>query len=117
MKIGWCDFCLRVNDARISGEFYEKLGFVRVEGDDSEGWAVMVNGESRIGLFQPEFMSTPISLNFRGGDVEEVCDHLVKQGVEFTKPCRVGKSGGASAELLDPDGHLIFLDCAPGETK
>lgn len=117
MNLGWCDFCLRVNNAGVSREFYENLGFIRVEGDDAEGWTVMVNSETRIGLFQPEFMSIPVSLNFRGGNVLEVCDHLEQRGVTFSKPPKVGKSGGASAELIDPDGHLIFLDSAPGETK
>ena len=117
MNLGWCDFCLRVTDAHVSREFYEKLGFVRVEGDDAEGWAVMVKDEVRIGLFQPEYMGGSISINFRGGDVAKVCRALSEQGVEIQKGPTFGKSGGVSAELRDPDGYMIFLDTAPGEIK
>ncbi len=118
MNLGWLDVCLRVADVRTSRAFYERLGFHRVEGDDAEGWAVVVHGEARLGLFQPEFMETgPFSLNFRGGDVAAIAQALEAQGCPFDQPLRISPQGGASARLRDPDGYPIFLDAAPGETK
>jgi hypothetical protein len=37
MELGWCDVCLKVASTKLSREFYEKMGFRRVEGEDSEG--------------------------------------------------------------------------------
>jgi len=56
MDLGWLDVCLRFEDVRVSREFYEGLGFRLVEGADKEGWAVVVNGDARIGLFARQYM-------------------------------------------------------------
>ncbi len=117
MNLGWCDVCLQVKNAANARTFYEDLGFRRVEGDDTEGWAVMSNGDQRLGLFEPQFQSEPISLNFRGGDVLSVAEAIAEKGYTLESGPKQGKNGGASATLRDPDGHLIFLDCALGETK
>ena len=118
MNLGWLDVCLRVTSVARSRAFYEGMGFVRVEGDDSEGWAVVVLEESRIGLFEPQFMGDQsFMLNFRGGDVMAAASSLEKRGYTFLEPAREGKNGGGSAKLIDPDGHHIFLDTAPGEIK
>ena len=116
MDMGWCDVCLRVSKADISRRFYADFGFWRVEGSDDEGWAVMTNGDLRLGLFEPQFMSTEISLNFRGGNVASVCDELKAKGHSFAKEPRFVKGGG-SASMMDPDGHAIFIDSLPGEVK
>lgn len=118
MNLGWLDVCLRVESVARSREFYEGMGFVRVEGDDAEGWAVIVSGDSRIGLFEPQFMGDqPFMLNFRGGDVLANAATLEAKGYTFAAPATPGKDGGGSAKLIDPDGHHIFLDTALGETK
>jgi predicted enzyme related to lactoylglutathione lyase len=118
MNLGWLDVCLRVESVIRSREFYEGLGFQRAEGDDAEGWAVIVNGESRIGLFEPQFMGDQrMMLNFRGSDVLANAAALEAKGYEFVEPAQAGKEGGGSAKLIDPDGNHIFLDTAPGETK
>ena len=118
MNLGWLDVCLRVADVATSRKFYEGLGFKRVEGDDDEGWAVVVNGESRLGLFSATFMGEDaFSLNFRGGDVIANGAALAAAGYTFESEPAPGKFGGGSAKLRDPDGNLIFLDTAPNETK
>lgn len=118
MDLGWLDVCLRVTKVRDSREFYEGLGLHRVAGDDDEGWAVMVQGEARIGLYEaPHMEGDPLCLSFRGGDVAAIARDLEARGYEFASPLFVSPQGGASAKLRDPDGHMIFFDCAPGETK
>jgi catechol 2,3-dioxygenase-like lactoylglutathione lyase family enzyme len=116
VNLGWCDVCLRVEKAQRSREFYADLGFWRVEGDDEEGWAVVTNGSLRLGLFEPAFMRTPFSLNFRGGDVAAIACDLTAKGHTFVSGPKFSSSG-ASAEMRDPDGHTIFFDCAKGEVK
>lgn len=117
MNLGWLDICLRVESVVASREFYAGLGFERVEGEDSEGWAVVVNGNARIGLYEPKHMGeSAFSLNFRGGDVMANAAVLISKGYTFSKEPKPYSGGGGSATLLDPDGHTIYLDTAPGET-
>src|SRR4051794_22239295 len=117
MELGWCDVCLRVKSATTSRAFYGDLGFQRVEGSDEEGWAVVSNGSLRLGLFEPQFMSSPISLNFRGGDVAAIAAELASYGHTFDSGPKFAINGGVSASMHDPDGHQIFFDTAPGEVK
>ena len=76
----------------------------------------MTNGDLRLGLFEPQFMSTEISLNFRGGNVASVCDDLQAKGHSFAKEPKFSEGGG-SASMIDPDGHAIFIDSLPDEVK
>ena len=116
--LGWSDVCLRVVGVRASREFYEKLGFRRVEGVDEEGWAVMTNGDVRLGLYEKQHMGDDaMSLNFRGGDVVANAELLSSRGLTIEKGPVQGSRGGWSAWLRDPDGNTIFLDTEPGETK
>ncbi len=117
MDLGWCDVCLRVKSALASREFYADLGFWKVEGDDAEGWAVITNGDQRLGLFEAKFMSGPFTLNFRGGEVMGIAQHLIERGHAFESGPRAGANGGGTAMLRDPDGCAIVFDTTPGETK
>jgi catechol 2,3-dioxygenase-like lactoylglutathione lyase family enzyme len=116
VELGRLDVCLRVGNVRVSRAFYADLGFERVEGLDEEGWAVVVNNATRIGLFEARFMKTETSLNFRGGDVGAIVSRLQELGHAF-ESAKTKPDGSGSAELLDPDGHMIFFDTAPGESK
>lgn len=92
--------------------FYADLGFWRVEGKDAEGWAVITNGEARLGLYESEHMGDNLfTLNFRGGDVPAIVENLTSQGHVLEM------QGESSATLLDPDGYALFFGTAPGETK
>jgi catechol 2,3-dioxygenase-like lactoylglutathione lyase family enzyme len=117
MELGWCDVCLRVSSATASVVFYQKLGFHVVEGG-GEGWAVVTNGDLRLGLFEHQFMDdSTVTLNFRGGDVFAIAEELKAKELTFSKGPVRGASGGCSGTLLDPDGYQLFFDTAPGETK
>ncbi len=117
MNLGWCDECLKVKNAAASRTFYADLGFHRVEGEDDEGWAVVTNGDQRLGLYEERHMGTDaFTLNFRGGDVAGIAQNLAAKGYTFKSgPTLI--DGGGSATLLDPDGYAIFFDTAPGEVK
>jgi catechol 2,3-dioxygenase-like lactoylglutathione lyase family enzyme len=118
MNLGWCDVCMAVADAVKSRMFYEVLGFRVVEGSDSDGWAVVTNGDVRLGLYEQRHMgSDRVSLNFRGGDVQSNAEDLVRRGLIVETGPTAGRGGGWSATLRYPDGYLIFLDTAPGETR
>ena len=116
MKLGRLDTCLRVEDVEASIAFYSRLGFLHVEGDPAQGWAVILNGAARIGLFSAEFMGEDVvSLNFRGGNIPVLAALLMDNGLPLSQPAKfVGRHGGTLA-LRDPDGHLLFLDSSDSE--
>ena len=117
MELGWLDVCIRASNVEESIDFYKKLGFRVVDGNAGEGWAILVKGEKRIGLFEPRFMTTSFSLNFRGGNIQAIADSLSASGIEFSSEPRIRDNGSGSFEIRDPDGNLIFFDSAPNEVK
>lgn len=118
MDLGWLDVCLTVEDVTTSRKFYEGLGFRHVDGEDDEGWAVMVNGESRIGLYGRDHMGDgDFCLNFRGGDVGRIVRTLETSGYTFEPEYKVTDQPQGTAFLKDPDGYVIMFDHEPGETK
>ena len=118
MEIGWLDVCIRCGDLGKSLDFYQKLGFQQVEGNLTDGWAVMAQGSARIGLFNIEFMGEEtFSLNFRGGNVPSIAEEISGSGISpVSQPKFKGNTGG-SIRLRDPDGNLIFIDSFDGEKK
>ena len=119
MDLGWLDLCLTVEDVVVSREFYESLGFHKVEGKDEEAWAVMVNGDTRIGLYGKEHMGDgDFCLNFRGGHVGKIVQDLEAKGHKFEPEYKVEPdSPTGTAFLKDPDGYVLMFDHEPGETK
>jgi catechol 2,3-dioxygenase-like lactoylglutathione lyase family enzyme len=109
MHLGKLDICLRIEDVETSMRFYQGLGFEVVEGNASDGWAVLTNDQVRIGLFQPQFMSTEFSLNFRGANISKLIQELQCQGYSL-EGVKTKIDGTGSAILRDPDGHMIFFD-------
>ena len=118
MDLGWLDTCLRVRDFEASDRFYRLLGFTMVEGEPDRGWGVFVRGEARIGLFSPEYMNEDsFCLNFRGGNVPGVLEHLIQNNIDPIEPPILKDERSGSIKLRDPDGNLVFIDCVPGETQ
>jgi catechol 2,3-dioxygenase-like lactoylglutathione lyase family enzyme len=54
---------LAVKDLQASKTFYGQLGFSAVHGDESQGWLIMVNGDTKIGLFQGMFPNNVLTFN------------------------------------------------------
>ncbi len=116
MELGWLDVCIRCLDVERSREFYEGLGFAKVEGEDSEGWAVVVKGTARIGLFSVGFMDQDrFSFNFRGGNIPQIAQALKERGYFFAEEPKFTGEAGGSLRLQDPDGNLVFIDSFDGE--
>jgi catechol 2,3-dioxygenase-like lactoylglutathione lyase family enzyme len=108
LALGRLDICLNVKDAKRSVDFYKALGFEQVEGDVERGYAILVNSESRIALYQGEISCN--MLNFRGGDVFALAAELKKRGLALLSDAEVEKDGTAGAMLKDPDGNMIYLN-------
>lgn len=116
-KLGWLHLCLNVADIEKSCDFYEKLGFVQVDGQRSEGWAIMHNAATELGLFCGFGETGTPSLNFRGANIDELAEHVRSLGMVFhTEPKTDGKGSG-SFLIDDPAGKRLFMDTSPQELQ
>ena len=120
MELGAFSVSLAVKDIHASGAFYETLGFAPVMGDAAQGWLILRNGATTIGLFQGMFERN--SLTFNPGwdaearplgaftDVRELQQRLRAAGIDFQEEAHESTSGPASFVIADPDGNPIIVD-------
>ncbi len=119
MTIGAFSVSLAVKDLAASKEFYEKLGFEKFGGDESQNWLIMKNGEHIIGLFQGMFEKNMLTFNPGWDqsaqnvesfvDVRELQKKLKEQGIDTGEDID-SESGPGSFSIVDPDGNPILFD-------
>lgn len=119
MQLGNFSVSLAVNDLRASLEFYEVLGFAMVMGDVDQGWAILQNGETNIGLFQGMFDKNMLTFNpgwdRRGDalpeftDIRDLQQQFQAAGLTVVQEAAEG-DGPTSMMLVDPDGNPILFD-------
>jgi len=119
MKLGAFSISLAVKDIAASKAFYEKLGFVTT-GSVDDGWMIMKNGDTIIGLFQGMFEKNMLTFNpgwdqdakvVEGfTDIRDLQKQLKSDGLVFETEADVDTSGPASFMVLDPDGNPVFVD-------
>ena len=63
MDLGAFSVSLAVRDLEASRAFYEKLGFSTFHGDASQGWLILRNGGTIVGLFQGLFERNTLTFN------------------------------------------------------
>lgn len=120
MQLGNFSVSLAVKDLAASRAFYEKLGFTQVGGEAGQGWLVMKNGTTKVGLFQGMFEKNMLTFNPGWDDsartlgsftdVREIQRHLLDQGIELTASADEATTGPAHIMLQDPDGNPILID-------
>ena len=120
MELGGFSVSLNVADIAASEVFYKKLGFTVYHGDKSQGWLIMKNGETNIGLFQGMFDKNILTFNPGWDqnaqetdgftDVRQLQKQLKASGLELTTEVDENTNGPASISLLDPDGNPILID-------
>lgn len=118
MALGNFSVSLTVRDIGAAKAFYEKLGFVQIDGD-GRGWAIMKNGATNIGLFQGMFPRNMLTFNpgwDQDGrptgafeDVRSIQRRLRATGIEVGAAID-SASGPASFSITDPDGNPILFD-------
>ncbi len=120
MKLGAFSISLNVKDIAASKDFYGKLGFEPFGGDEEQGWLMLRNGETVIGLFGGFLKAN--TLTFNPGwdqnaqnvddfeDVRDIQKKLKAQGVEFFSEADESATGPASFVVMDPDGNPILVD-------
>ena len=120
MQLGNFSVSLAVKDIQVSRDFYEKLGFTVWGGDQKQGWLILKNGSTVIGLFQGMFEKNLLTFNPGWDseaqqlpdftDIRELQRNLKAQGVTPLSEADETTAGPASLMLVDPDGNQILLD-------
>ena len=120
MQFGNFSVSLAVKDIQLSRDFYEKLDFKQVGGEQKQNWLVMQNGPTTIGLFQGMFEKNMMTFNPGWNkdketledfdDVRTLQEKLKERGVKLTTEADEKSEGPASFMLADPDGNVILVD-------
>ena len=120
MVLGNFSVSLAVKDLEASRQFYDKFGFSTWGGDAKQGWLILKNGSTVIGLFQGMFEKN--TLTFNPGwdanaqpldeftDVRELQRQLKAQGVAFAMEADETTTGPGHFMAVDPDGNPILVD-------
>lgn len=120
MQLGAFSVSLAVKDLQASKEFYTTLGFRVFHGEATQGWLMMQNGTTTIGLFHNMFKGNILTFNSGWNskaetvknftDVRALRAQLAAKGVEIVSESGKGESGPASFTVTDPDGNNILID-------
>ena len=120
MQLGAFSISLNVKDIAKSRAFYSKIGFVSFGGDVEQGWLMMRNGSTVIGLFNGFLPAN--SLTFNPGwdqyaddldsydDIRELQKNFKANGLVIENEVDENSTGPASFILRDPDGNPILFD-------
>ncbi|MEZ5339136.1 MAG: VOC family protein [bacterium] len=115
--LGWLHYCLNVADIERSCDFYEKLGFLQVDGDRSQGWAILHNAGTELALYCGQGVEGETTLNFRGANIDELAERVRIAGIAFHTEPKTNGQGSGSFMLEDPAGNRLFMDTAPDELE
>jgi len=120
MELGAFSVSLAVKNIEESKVFYQKIGFEKVGGEQSENWLILRNGDHTIGLFQGMFEGNIMTFNpgwDKSGktlesytDIRDLLQEFENQGVNIIQKSINGDSGPSSISIQDPDGNSILID-------
>jgi lactoylglutathione lyase len=120
MDLGAFSISLPVKDLAKSKAFYEALGFTAMGDYSDQGWMILKNGDTIIGLFQGMFDKPMLTFNpgwdqnaknledFK--DVREIQADLKAKGIPLESEVDESSSGPGSFVVIDPDGNPILVD-------
>ncbi|MBO6673708.1 MAG: VOC family protein [Rhizobiales bacterium] len=120
MELGAFSISLPVKDLAKSKVFYEALGFTTMGDYSDQGWMILKNGDTIIGLFQGMFDKPMLTFNpgwnqdaknlenFK--DVREIQAALKAKGLQLESEVDESSSGPGSFVVIDPDGNPILVD-------
>lgn len=119
MHLGNFSVSLAVKDIQASKTFYEKIGFAQAFGEAEQGWVIMKNGSTKVGLFQGMFERNLLTFNpgwdedgqpvGEFDDIRTIQQRLKDSGIEVGADIE-GSTGPANFFVTDPDGNPILFD-------
>ncbi len=120
MELGAFSVSLAVADLSASRAFYEKLGFEQAGGNAAQGWLILRNGGTTLGLFQGMFEGNILTFNPGWDaqakalpsftDVRTLHARVKAAGVDTAQEAGLEDDGPASFVVTDPDGNAILVD-------
>jgi len=120
MELGAFSVSLNVADLAKSKAFYEALGFAAVFGEQDQGWLILRNGTTTIGLFHNMFERNILTFNPGWNanaetqdsftDIREIQRKLQDSGIELADTVDESGSGPGNIMVIDPDGNPILID-------
>lgn len=120
MQLGAFSISLSVADLDASRDFYGALGFTPCAGDAGQGWLILRNGATVIGLFQGMFERNMLTFNPGWDqdarpldtftDIRELQARLKEKGLTLVSEADPAGQGPASFLLRDPDGNPVLVD-------
>ena len=120
MNLGCFSLSLAVKDLAASRGFYEALGFQAFHGEAGQGWLIMKNGDTVIGLFQGMFERNLLTFNPGWNhdaqpvdpytDVRELQRQLKARGLVLQTEADESGTGPAHFVVVDPDGNPVLVD-------
>lgn len=119
-SLGAFSVSLSVKNIQASREFYEKLDFKVVMGDQKQNWLILRNGAVTIGLFQGALSRNTFTFNpgwdhtaspvAQFTDVREHQRRLKERGLTIANEVDANGQGPAGFTLIDPDGNPVLID-------
>jgi catechol 2,3-dioxygenase-like lactoylglutathione lyase family enzyme len=120
MSLGAFSISLAVKDLAASRAFYESLGFAEAGGDQGQGWLILREGSTVIGLFQGMFEGNLLTFNPGWDqqaqpvdpftDVRQIQRRLKVAGITFVQEADESTTGPGSFIVVDPDGNPVLFD-------
>jgi catechol 2,3-dioxygenase-like lactoylglutathione lyase family enzyme len=120
LELGAFSLSLSVADLGASLDFYTKLGFVATGGNVDDGWLILKNGETTLGLFHGMFERNMLTFNpgltarmerlENFTDVREIQRELSAAGLAVDGAIEPDSVGAGSITLIDPDGNPVLID-------
>ena len=120
MDLGAFSVSLTVKDLAASRAFYETLGFEVTGGNAEQGWLILLNGTTTIGLFHGLFERNLLTFNpgWNGDktpmdafeDVRTLHASLKAAGLEVSQEAGLDETGPGSFVVVDPDGNPVLID-------
>ena len=120
MKLGVFSLSLAVKDLQVSKAFYENLGFEEFAGVAEQGWLILKNDSTYIGLFQGMFDKNMLCFNPGWDsnaqkmdsftDVRDIQKVLRDASISLISEADESTTGPASFMIEDPDANPILID-------
>ncbi len=120
LELGVFSLSLSVADLGASRDFYTKLGFVETGGNADDGWLILKNGETTLGLFHGMFDRNMLTFNpgltarmervDEFTDIRDIQRTLEDAGLTIDSSIEPGSTGAGSITVIDPDGNPILID-------
>ena len=119
-QLGAFSISLSVKDLGASRAFYESLGFVTMGDYSGQGWMILKNGDTVLGLFQGMFDRNMLTFNPGWTQAAEPLDDFddvralhaafTAAGLETTQETGLDGDGPGSFVVVDPDGNPVLID-------